>query len=432
MQFPRSSQLDDRRRRVLTEEVIGGAGAESGEPAGDSPAKPAARRRRSAAAVRPYGDTALLDKQPRITDLIPQRYGVLALWFLAGVTVVAGLESLYAFLPELASKTADGTLAAFDLEAEGSLAAWFSSSTLSLASAVAVVIFSIRRHKADDYHGRYRIWLWAALCWLVMSMDEGGSLHEAFQELMSYATGQRGYGDGSIWWIGVYSFALGAVGTRLALEMRDCRSSTASLFIAAGCYVAAVVARLNVILPDAGSLRVMVEEGAEMSGNLFLLLAMTLHARYVILDAQGLLPAKKEKPAKPPKAEKPEKPKAEKAEKKAEAEAKPAAAEAGRSWFRKAKIDPAHTSPPAPKHQPAKSAPPLAAAVKAASRRAEPETDYEEDEAPRHARKHNHESRPDHRRDEADDYRENRRMSKAERKALRREQSRSRHEDDDA
>ena len=434
MQFPRSSQLDDRRRRVLTEEVIGGAGAESGEPAGDSPAKPSARRRRSAAAVRPYGDTALLDKQPRITDLIPQRYGVLALWFLAGVTVVAGLESLYAFLPELASKTADGTLAAFDLEAEGSLAAWFSSSTLSLASAVAVVIFSIRRHKADDYHGRYRIWLWAALCWLVMSMDEGGSLHEAFQELMSYATGQRGYGDGSIWWIGVYSFALGAVGTRLALEMRDCRSSTASLFIAAGCYVAAVVARLNVILPDAGSLRVMVEEGAEMSGNLFLLFAMTLHARYVILDAQGLLPAKKEKPAKPPKAEKPEKPKAEKAEKKADSEPKPAAAEAapGRSWFRKAKIDPAHTSPPAPKHQPAKSAPPLAAAVKSASRRAEAETDYEEDEAPRHARKHNHESRPDHRRDEADDYRENRRMSKAERKALRREQSRSRQEDDDA
>lgn len=430
MQLPRSSSLDDRRRRVLTEEVIGGAGS---EPAtAEAPPKTSARRRRSASAVRPYGDTALLDKQTRIIDLVPQRYGVLALLFLAGVTLVAGLETLYAFLPELAAKTADGTLAAFDLAAEGSLAAWFSSSMLSLAGAVAVVVYSIRRHKADDYHGRYRVWLWAAACWIVMSMDEGGSLHEAFTELMSYATGQRGYGDGSIWWIGVYSFALGAVGTRLALEMRDCRLSTTSLLLAAGCYATAVVARIEVLLPEAGAIRVMVEEGCEMSGNLFLLFAMTLHARYVILDAQGLLPAKQEKPARP-KAEKParpEKPKLEKAEKRAEAEAKSAAEPApARSWFRRAKVDAAHASPPAPKHQPAKSAP-LAAAVKAASRRAEVEEEYEDD-APRHARRPRPETRHDHRRDEADDDREHRRLSKAERKALRREQNRQRQDDEE-
>lgn len=427
MSFPRSSQLDDRRRRVLTEEVIGGASPDA--TAVNSLSKTSARRRRSASAVRPYGETALLDKQPRIIDLIPQHYGVLALWFLAGVTIVAGLEALYAFLPELAAKTADGTLAAFDLAAEGSLAAWFSSSTLSLAAAVAVVVYSIRRHKADDYHGRYRIWLWAAACWLAMSMDEGGSLHEAFQELMSYATGQRGYGDGSIWWIGAYCFALGAVGTRLTLEMRDCRSSTAALFMAAGCYAAAVIARLDWILPDAGSLQVMVEEGAEMAGNLFLLFAMTLHARYVILDAQGLLPAKQQKPAKEPKAEKPvqaEKPKAEKADKKAAAQAQPAASESAptRSWFRKAKVDPAHASPPAPKHQGAKSPAPAAVAAKTPSRQAESEADY--DDAPRPARRARH----DNRRDEADDDRDDRRLSKAERKALRREQNRQRRDDE--
>ncbi|HUY93338.1 MAG TPA: hypothetical protein VMV10_31720 [Pirellulales bacterium] len=428
MQLPRSSQLDDRRRRVLTEEVIGGAGPDSASAA-SSLSKASSRRRRSAAAVRPYGDTALLDEQPRITDLIPRRYGVLALLFLAGVTAVAGLEALYAFLPELASKTADGTLAAFDLEAEGSLAAWFSSSTLSLAAAVAVVTYSIRRHKADDYHGRYRIWLWAAACWLVMSMDEGGSLHEAFRELMSGATGRRGYGDGSIWWIGLYSFALGAVGTRLALEMRDCRSSTASLFVAAGCYAAAVLAKLDLIFPGAGALRVMVEEGAEMAGDLCLLFAMTLHARYVILDAQGLLPAKQEQPAKPPKAEKPAKPekaKPEKVDRTAAAEAEPAAAEPApsRSWFRKSKIDPAHGHPPAPKHQGAKSPPPVAAAAKPSARPAEIEDD--DDDAPRHARR----SRHDNRRDESADDRNNRPLSKAERKALRREQNRLRDEDE--
>jgi hypothetical protein len=37
----------------------------------------------------------------------------------------------------------------------------------------------------------------------------------------------------------------------------------------------------------------MVEEGAEMVGNLFILLTMVLYARHVILDAQGRLPKPK-------------------------------------------------------------------------------------------------------------------------------------------
>ncbi|HEV7224080.1 MAG TPA: hypothetical protein VGN42_15330 [Pirellulales bacterium] len=419
MSFPRS-QLDDRRRRVLTEEVIGPA-----QPADDaagtaSQSKPSDRRR-SSVRVRPYGDAALMDRQPRITDLVPQRYSMLALLFLAGVTIVAGLEALYAWLPELASKTAEGTIDAIDLAAEGSLGAWFSSTALALASVAAVVVYSIRRHKADDYHGRYRIWLWAAACWMLLSMDEGGSLHEGFTELMSYLAQQRGFGDGSIWWISAYSLLLGTVGMRLTLEMRECRSSTAALLATAACYAAAVLARLNVLSPGAHMQRVMVEEGCEMVGNLFLLFAMTLHARYTILAAQGRLPAKKEKPAKP-KAEQPAKAeKLVKIEKKIEPAAKPAAAAAapGRSWFRKTKIDPAHNGPPAPKHAPAKSSPP--------ARRAEvdDEADYDDDPPARSARS----ARPGAR-DESDVDEADRRVSKAERKAMRREKNRSRRDED--
>lgn len=369
-----------------------------------------------------------MDRQPRITDLVPQRYSMLALLFLAGVTVVAGLEALYAWLPELASKTAEGTIDALDLAAEGSLAAWFSSTTLALASLAAVVVYSIRRHKADDYHGRYRIWLWAAACWMLMSMDEGGSLHEGFTELMSYVADQRGFGDGSIWWISAYSLLLGTVGMRLTLEMRECRSSTAAFLITAACYAAAVLARLNVLLPGAGMQRIMVEEGCEMVGNVFLLFAMTLHARYTILAAQGMLPAKKAKPAKP-KAEKPAKiEKPAKAEKKVEA-AKPEAEAPARSWFRKTKIDSAHHSPPPPKQPPAKSAPLASAVAKSSGRRAEidDEHDYDDEPPARHVRK----PKPGGR-DESDADDGDRRLSKAERKALRREKSRSQHDDEDA
>lgn len=426
MQFPRSSQLDDRRRRVLTEEVIGGAVAADAAPAEKTNAR-AKPRRRLATQVRPYGDAALIDRQPRITDLAPQHYGIIALLFLAGVTIVAGLETLYVYMPDLARRTPDGTIAAFDLAGEGSLAAWFSSATLLLAGVMSLLVYSIRRHKADDYHGRYRVWLWSAGCSLVMSMDESGSLHEGFKELMSYATGQRGFGDGSIWWVGAYALTLGAVGMRLLLEMCECRASTTALVFTGGCYGTAVLARLGFVMPDAPMQEIMLEEGCEMVGNLFLLLAAMLHARYVILDAQGLIPPKAAKPAKAPKADKPAK--ADKGEKKAEAAAKPAAEpeSAGRSWFRKTKIDPAHNNPPPPKQQPSKNSPPAAVAAKATSRRADAEQDYDYEDEPRG--RQNRKPKASASDDDAA-YGDERRMTRAERKALRRERDRQRHGDE--
>jgi hypothetical protein len=237
-----------------------------------------------------------MDEQLRVTDLVPRKYTTLLLWFLAGATVLAGLEALYAWMPELARHTTDGRIAALDLDSEGSLGAWYSSFILQLAALVALVVFAVRRQKEDDYHGRYRIWAWAALCWQMMSIDESASLHEGFKELMTLTTGQRVLGDGSIWWVTAYVIVLGTMGVRLVLEMRVCRASTAALLLGAVCYAAAVVTQLGGILPDLGARAVMVEEGCEMAGGVLLLLAMNLHARYVILAAQGTLTARVPKP----------------------------------------------------------------------------------------------------------------------------------------
>jgi len=228
-----------------------------------------------------------MDRQLRVTDLVPRKYLTLLLWFLSGMTVIVGLEALYAWMPELAGRTTDGRIAALDLDSEGSLGAWYSSFILQLAAAMALVVFVVRRQKADDYHGRYRIWAWAALCWQVMSIDESASVHEGFKELMTLTTGQRVLGDGSIWWVAAYALILGTLGVRLVLEMRACRGSTASLFLSGLCFVAAIVAQMGGVWPDQGARAVMLEEGFEMAGGVLLLLAMTLHARYVILAAQG-------------------------------------------------------------------------------------------------------------------------------------------------
>jgi hypothetical protein len=147
----------------------------------------------------------------------------------------------------------------------------------------------VRRHRCDDYCGRYRIWLWAALCWFLLSLDETSSLHEGFKEMMAYLTGTRLFGDGSIWWVIAYFFLLVGIGIRLLIDMRVCWLSSGAMIGAGMCFVLAVVAQLGWILPQSGARGVMLEEGAEMVGNLFLLLAMSLHARHVILDAEGRL-----------------------------------------------------------------------------------------------------------------------------------------------
>ena len=237
-----------------------------------------------------------MDERPRLTDLVPRRLSVFALLLSAALAVVAGLEVLYFWMSELTPTTTDGCVAAFDLDGEGSLANWFSSVILILAGLLAVLVYTIRRHKTDDYRGYYRIWLWAAMCWFLMGIDEASSLHEGFKEMMIYLTGTPVYGDGSLWWVVPYFFLLGAVGSRLLLDMLACRLSSAALVACAGCYVLAVVAHFGWILPQNGAKGVMLEEGAEMIGNLMLLLAMGLHARHVILDAEGLLPRREPQP----------------------------------------------------------------------------------------------------------------------------------------
>lgn len=360
-----------------------------------------------------------MDRQPRITDLVPKSYVAFVLLFVAGLAIVAGLEALYFWMPELASKTRDGTIAAFDLDGEGSLAVWFSSATLALASMTALLVYSIRRHTADDYHGRYRIWIWASLAWMVMSIDEAASLHEGFKEMMTQLTGQRITGDGSVWWIGAYGLLLGIVGLRLILEMRTCRVSTAALVACAACYITAVLAQLGWIMPGSGAMGVMLEEGCEMVGNLFLVVSMGLHARYAILVAQGVIPAPSHRPAEKP------------AKKTVKSEQSAANAAPKKGWFRRS-TDQAPASTPAASSKRSdlaaveKTTSTAASSASAKSNRYE-EDDEDDDQRYNRASRNNAKVRFD---DEEESF-QDRKLSRADRKAMRKQKEQSRRYDDD-
>jgi hypothetical protein len=292
MLFRRSGHTDYRRRRVLNDSLAASALGEVDRAlpwVGDSlPSSREAPRSKN------YGDGAFLEDQPRPTDLVPTRRIAYLILLLLGAGAIAGLEALHSYAARL-SHLGDGTHpAAFDLCVRGSLATWFSTMLLALAAATALVVYSVRRFKVDDYHGHYRVWLWAASCWLLLSIDTNAGLHQVLAAFLVTVTGTRLWADGSIWWVIAYGFLLGGVGTRLLVDMRSCRLSAGTLLLGFASYAAAVAGQFGCLELPADVDPAMAIRGAVLAGNLLVLLAMGLHGRHVILDAKGLLPWKAE------------------------------------------------------------------------------------------------------------------------------------------
>ncbi|MEK6233225.1 MAG: hypothetical protein N2C14_00785, partial [Planctomycetales bacterium] len=281
MPLRRQSHTEERRRRLLTE---------SGFLEQKTSQSTVAPHRAAANALEPEkpmrSGTPLLEQLPPVSDFIPRRFTTLFLMLLVGALVIAGLEGLYWSTWEIASRTTDGSIAAFDLDAEGSLAVWFSSFTLLAACVAASAVYAIRQRQVADYRARYRIWFWAACCWLAMSIDETASLHEGFKEMMTLVSGTRILGDGSAWWAGAYALILIPVGTLVCLDMKGSWLARIALASAAGCYVTAVAAQLGLIPGYHGMKSIMLEEGCEMAGNWMLLMSMTLHARCLLLHIE--------------------------------------------------------------------------------------------------------------------------------------------------
>jgi hypothetical protein len=270
------SQRGQRRRRLLADD-------RSNQPNDDrwpQDAQPARRWDFS------RDSSSFLEDQLRCLDLVPRRWATLILLLLIAAAAIIGLEFAYFEFSRRAAATGATVATALNVAAKGSLACWCSSLMLLAAAVAALLVYSVRRHRADDYEGRYRIWLWVAACWLFAATDQAASLREAFRDAIVALSGPRLLGDGSLWWVVLYLVVLGAIGARLLPDMRGGRLSIATLLAAALAHVVAVVSRLGWIGLSTGTREIILQSASEMAGNLLVLAAMGFHARWIILDAE--------------------------------------------------------------------------------------------------------------------------------------------------
>src|SRR6478672_4816671 len=134
------SYRDDRRRRSLAEDSAG----ETIAVASELTPKPNARPQR-------YHSAARRENHRPTTDFVPRSRWSLSLFYFASLMVVAGLLAGFTWVTDAGVAKVSGAVELLDASRTGSLLCWFSSLVFLLAAAGSVLIYSVRRHKVDDY-----------------------------------------------------------------------------------------------------------------------------------------------------------------------------------------------------------------------------------------------------------------------------------------
>jgi hypothetical protein len=287
MDFRRSGQLDERRRRVLRDELAQPAETESADSA------PAPGGGSAKGPVRAYCPAVLAERQLRVTDFVPVRPLWAAVAILLAITAVATIECVHIHACTLDLGSA-AHVVALDATQRGSVAGWFSAAALATGTLLSLVIFGIRLHRVDDYRGRYRVWLWtaAALAWA--SLDAATGIHDALGLGLATLAGKT-LENGSlaaactISWLALYGLVFGTLAIRLAIEVWCSLPSFAALAIGGLLYLIAGLGVLD-MLPENGPLvDSVLRTTITLLAHVALVSAIALYARHVYLDAAGRL-----------------------------------------------------------------------------------------------------------------------------------------------
>jgi len=285
MGLRRIAACDQRRRRVLIEEnlnVVGGEG------------EPDAQRQPTAKVGTPNGNSyspaaAFSAQTPSIAVLASRRL-TQVLISLCCLVAVVGLSALYSHWQLWPPGTWQRSLSCLDVQRPGSLAAWFCSLMLSVAAFQGIQVYRLRRHKIDDYRGRYRVWTWYPVVLFAMASGVATGVH---RELTAVLVGAI-WGDAALAYAPRLPLALVLLwllaAVRLSFEIRPNRWSLGFLAAATVSYLTGVIISQTAGQPNSGTLADLISSTLIMAGHLGVFLAVLTFGRYVYLDSQGQLP----------------------------------------------------------------------------------------------------------------------------------------------
>jgi hypothetical protein len=243
-----------------------------------------------------YSEAAGVEHHPQVTDFLPRRYRSIGMLAFAGVAATAAVETLHQFIVPISSTYGFATTAAFDLAASG-VAAWLSAIVLLLAAATCMLIYSLRRHRVDDFKGRYRVWTAAAGACALMSLVSVAPVHRLLTAVAADYTGWTALRGDAAWWILAGGLPCIWIAVRAWLDARESTLAAVSLAGAFALYGVAVGSYLSAESFGSSSKEAMLTCGARLLANWLLLIGVVSYGRFVVLDVQGLIPVRTRKPA---------------------------------------------------------------------------------------------------------------------------------------
>ncbi len=278
----------ERRRRLLTDDSLDDELAVAGE----SHLKLAGAD--SEGGQTAYTANAKSDCQRLVLDLFPARRLAAALSVLTACLAVGAVCLLHVAADWLKAYLNAADLAAIDLDAPGNISHWLASTLWLLGALLAMLTYTLRRHRVDDYHGRYRVWLWTAAGCVLLSLFESAELGALV----------RGAGRGVVVyfslaeppvWDGIVALVFLSAGVRLGIEMRSCRPAVGALVAAGCCFATAALVHETQLVEISSTYLPLAGRGSWLSGYVLVLTSFLFYARHVIAQIEGraiLAPAK--------------------------------------------------------------------------------------------------------------------------------------------
>ncbi|WP_417740362.1 hypothetical protein [Rosistilla oblonga] len=259
------------------------------DPASDTP-RSQAKLRSAASRTAPaaYGARVQRRLRARWFELVPVRrrslLAVKSFALLAVCLLITGhyLSMTWAPLyqyPELARP--------LRLDNPASFGGWFGSISLALSAGVGFLIYQLRRHRADDYRGHYRIWRPVMAMLILLSVDSiAGTLDWCGAILDTLLAGRAPMAGGD--WLRLLLCVAGfAMTARLLIEMRH--SPAAAFWLVTGSIAVASRLPIRWNFIDTGPLATAMIVGAgPLLGRIAVFLSLITFLRSIYRDVRGL------------------------------------------------------------------------------------------------------------------------------------------------
>lgn len=305
----RASMRRDQRRRLLASRQRDSADADALAADGSDHV-----------AATPYDDEAHPERHPALATRLPVAAGRFFAVASAIILIFGGAIALAVSGPLFGrplvgsggrfARTLAVITAAFDARAGMPVQVWLAELALLIAAAIAGAIRLMRRHRRDDYKGRFRAWGW--LAWMLAAAAWAGAvpLGSLVAAALSDATGIAPGPNGIGWWVGLSVAGFAVVVPWAVLPLRERGAAVAWMLLALTSWsVAAAMPWATAAFGATAAPGVMawfggaanalvVAQAAWVAGSAFVLLAMLAAARSVIREVRGLtiaVPARRSK-----------------------------------------------------------------------------------------------------------------------------------------